>query len=192
MKKRKRCYTYRGIWLAVLTLAFTGCGSKESLPTEQELSAKIVEKQEQKQEKKMADAKQTLDHYFNAVAAAVKDLGDKRTAFFEAFSELGEKKLTQAQAQNRAASSIADYEKALQKLQNLEIPPYAEAERFHQELYQTMNAYVPAMKKAEQGLRKQDVAALKEAEKQMAALDAKAQKVLEQTARLQIKINTNG
>ncbi|MBN6188894.1 hypothetical protein JQN58_18745 [Aneurinibacillus sp. BA2021] len=192
MKKKTRRYTYKVIWLAAFALMLSGCGSKDNLPTEQELSAKIAQKQEQKQEQQLADAKQTLDRYFNAIAADVKELGDTRTAFFQSFAELSNRKITQSQAQSRIAAAIADYEKALKKLHSLQPPPYPEAEQFHQDVYRTMDAYIPAMKKAEQGLRKQNANALEDAEKQMTALDAKAKKTLEQASHLQIKINPNG
>ncbi|MED4727274.1 hypothetical protein P9597_03795 [Aneurinibacillus migulanus] len=195
MKQTKKYRQRVGIGLCILSLstafALAGCTSKENLPTERELSAKIAEKQEQKREKQMTDTKKELDSYFNSLAAGVKTLGDKKEAFFEAFSGLSEKKLTEKEAQVRVSSAITNYEKELSNLTSLKIPPYEEIQQFHKEMYLAMEAYVPVMKKADKGLRNRDANVLKEVEKQMLSLDNQAKKVLEKTANLQIQINAN-
>ncbi|GEN34071.1 MULTISPECIES: hypothetical protein [Aneurinibacillus] len=173
---------------AALTLG--GCRSKDSVPTEQELTAKIAEKQEQKREQKINSARQELDRYFESVAASVKKLGEKRAAFFEAFTGLSEQKLTKRQARTQVATAIADYEKTLGELKTLQLPAYKEVQSFHQEIHRTMGAYVPLMKKAEQGLRQKDAETLKEVEKQMAILDDQVKKTLEKSSKLQVKVNT--
>lgn len=195
MKQAKKYRRRIPISLCILSLctafALAGCTSKESLPTEQEQSAKIAAKQEQKREKQMADTKKELDSYFNSLAAEVKALGNRREAFFAAFSGLSEKKLTEKEAQAHVSFAVTSYEKELSNLTGLKVPPYEEIQQFHKEMYQAMEAYIPVMKKAAKGLQDRNATALKEVEKQMTLLDNQAKKVLEKTTNLQIQINTN-
>jgi uncharacterized membrane-anchored protein YhcB (DUF1043 family) len=178
------------IVFAVLFI-LTGCNSKENLPTDQELAAKITQEQRQKQEQKMASARQELDHYFDTLASLVKKLENEKTAFFTAFADLNEKKITEQQAKNQIASSIAEYRKKLDELKAAQVPPYKEVEQFHQEMYGVMEAYTPVMKKAEEGLRTKNPTLLKDAEKRMNELDAQAKKIFEKSAHLQVKIKAN-
>jgi cell division protein ZapA (FtsZ GTPase activity inhibitor) len=181
------------VWkLSLICTAFlffmAGCGSKENLPTEEELSAKIAAKQKQEQETKVTAAKQELDQYFAKLTSQVKKLSEDRAALVAAFSGLSEQKYTEAQALEKATAAISAYETSLAQLKKLPVPAYTEVQQFHQDMYRIMSEYTPLMKKAREGLRTKSAPLLQEVDKQMAALDKRAKSLLEKTTRLSIKV----
>ncbi|MED0736284.1 hypothetical protein [Aneurinibacillus thermoaerophilus] len=190
-KKGERFVRSAGLVATAALLLLTGCTTKENLPTDNELSAKIAEKQEQKRKEKITNTKEELDRYFASLASHTEQLHAERAALLKAFAALSEQKLTEQQTRAKVHSAISAYEAKLKDLQEMQVPAYQEIQDFHQEMYSAMSRYVPVMKKAEKGLRTKNASLLKEAEKEMHALDVKAKQMIEKTAKLHVKIRTN-